>query len=88
MQPYKRSRNCPSTLRKDAAGNRVVLIAGVVANRKPTAIRLQRVGYVSLLALREVFPRVVAGDGQEVPRPAFKMLEECVARGTTSGLSE
>ena len=53
--------------RRDAVGESVVMVDGVLAQREPTAAGFERVRYAIFLVSGEVLPGVVARDGEEVP---------------------
>src|SRR5207249_5797337 len=57
----------------------IVVEGRVVAKGYPAAIRLQGISDAIFLIRGEILPGVVAGDGEELPGSALKMLHEDTA---------
>src|SRR6266851_2250149 len=60
----------------DTVCNGVVVIAGVITDREPAAVRFQGIRHAGFLARSELLPGVIAGDGEVVPGSTLKMLQQ------------
>src|SRR6266699_2018989 len=71
---------------RNAVSERVVMKIRVVTQSEPAALLLVRLRHTVFLVRGIILPRIVTGDGEKRPRPAFQVLHQYVARACVGWL--